>query len=233
MTSSINSLNSLITSNNSQTSQSSSNQALSPEQLIAQLLAQQTNSGSSYGPSYLLNLSATGAAYANSANSQSSGSQQDFWTDFQQLGQALQTNNLSAAQQAFASLSQLPGVQSAIQNNPNSPITQELSQIGSALQSGNLGSAQQAFATLQQQIASAATSSNVPKVGGHHHHHHGGGNNQASSTASTSTSDSSSTGNLLASIDSLLSTIETDSTGSGNTNDTGTTGTTPNVNITT
>lgn len=72
-------------------------------------------------------------------------------SDFQQLGQALQSGNLGSAQQAYATLSQF-----ITQNPPpggaggqKNPLALALSQIGSALQSGNLAGAQQAFSALQ------------------------------------------------------------------------------------
>ncbi len=65
---------------------------------------------------------------------------------FGQLTSAIQSGNLSAAQSAYATLSQ------GTSNDPNSPFAQALSTIGNALQSGNLSDAQQALATLQQQM---------------------------------------------------------------------------------
>ena len=184
MSSSISSLNNLIANSSSAAQQSSGNQALTLEQQLAQLLAQEANQTDTYGPPYVLDLSSTAASYTNGAAGASTATgattntsqQQGFSSDLKELGQALQSGNLSEAQSAFASLSQLPGVQSALQNNPNSQFAQAISQIGSALQSGNLGDAQQALSSLQQQVASSASgASSTPHVGGHHHHHHGGG----------------------------------------------------------
>jgi predicted lipoprotein len=64
--------------------------------------------------------------------------------EFKQLGQDLQTGNLSQAQTDFVTLSQSV----ASQFGSNSPITKALNKIGQALQSGNLSAAQQAFAAL-------------------------------------------------------------------------------------
>jgi len=69
--------------------------------------------------------------------------------NFNKLSQALQSGDLSAAQQAFAALSS----KSPNASNPNSP----LAKLGRALQSGDLNAAQQAFSSL--------------RTGGHHHHH--------------------------------------------------------------
>lgn len=79
--------------------------------------------------------------------------------DFQALSQALQSGNLSAAQQAFSSLSST--FPAGVANDPNSM----LAQLGQALQSGNLSAAQSVFSAMR----------------GHgHHHHHGGGAPQVS-----------------------------------------------------
>jgi hypothetical protein len=98
------------------------------------------------------------------------GQQDGFGQDFQQLEQAIQSGNLTAAQQAFSTLGQL--VTSSDTPNTNSPFLQALNQIGSDLQSGNISGAQQTLSSLQQASAE--------------HHHDGGG------AAGTSSSDSSS-----------------------------------------
>ncbi len=87
----------------------------------------------------------------------------EFKNDFQQLAQAIQSGNLSSAQQAYATLSQFisqnppPGGA----NGQSNPFAQALSQIGSALQSGNLSGAQSALTSLQQTLQS-----NRPPGGG-------------------------------------------------------------------
>src|ERR1035438_4742169 len=68
---------------------------------------------------------------------------------FQQLGQALQSGNLSAAQSDFASLQQ-GFSQSAAASNANStsaanPLSQAFNQLASDLQSGNLSAAQKDY----------------------------------------------------------------------------------------
>jgi hypothetical protein len=70
--------------------------------------------------------------------------------EFQQLTQALQSGNLSSAQQAFGALtsasnSGLLSVQ----------LSQDLSKLGSALQSGNLAGARQAYTSVQQNLQSS------------------------------------------------------------------------------
>jgi len=99
---------------------------------------------------------------------------------FKQLGQDLQSGNLSAAQSDFATLQQLvPQLSSSSSAQSKSPIDQAFNQLAKDLQSGNLPAAQQDFTTIQQdaQSQSAQTQST-----GEHHHHHGG--NSAASEAS-------------------------------------------------
>jgi len=103
--------------------------------------------------------------------------------EFQQLGQDLQSGNLAAAQQDFATLMQ--NAPAAAQgNNGNNTIGQALSALGQALQSGNLTAAQQDYATVQQDVQQAVGQTQ----GHHHHHHHGGGGGQPASSASSSAS---------------------------------------------
>jgi outer membrane protein assembly factor BamD (BamD/ComL family) len=106
-----------------------------------------------------------------SSNSQAVTSpQQQFRQEFQQLGQALQTGNLSAAQADFATLQQNSPSASATTSSSN-PIAQAFSQLGKDLQSGNLSAAQQDFSTIQQDTQNQSTQASSH----HHHHHHGGG----------------------------------------------------------
>lgn len=96
---------------------------------------------------------------------------------FQQLGQDLQTGNLSQAQNDFSTLEQL--LPSQLQTSAtstqagaqaSSPLSQTLKQLGQDLSSGNLSAAQSDFATLQQDIQQQGT--NTAHL---HRHHHGGG----------------------------------------------------------
>jgi outer membrane protein assembly factor BamD (BamD/ComL family) len=95
-------------------------------------------------------------------------SQQSFQKEFQQLGQDLQSGNLSAAQADFATLQQNSPSSSATVSTGN-PIASAFSQLGKDLQSGNLTAAQQDFTNIQQEVQSQSTQAH------HHHHHHGGG----------------------------------------------------------
>jgi len=100
---------------------------------------------------------------------------QQFQQDFQQLGQDLQSGNLSAAQSDFATLQQLgpQGSSSSSSAQSNNPIGQAFNQLAQDLQAGNLSAAQSDFSTLQQDLQNQATQ--APHY--HHHHHHGGGGN--------------------------------------------------------
>lgn len=87
-------------------------------------------------------------------------------SEFQQLAQALQSGNLSSAQQVFGALigsTKTSGLQSV-------QLTQDLNKLGSALQSGNLSSARQAYSTVQQNLQSSH-----PLAAHHHRGHHEGG----------------------------------------------------------
>lgn len=86
-------------------------------------------------------------------------------TEFQQLGQDLQSGNLSSARQDFATIEQtvrqrtaqilqhhhhfsIGGAQSGAANT----LAQEFSTLAQALQAGNLSAAQSAFSTLEQSL---------------------------------------------------------------------------------
>lgn len=116
---------------------------------------------------------------------------------FLQLVKAINSGNLTGAQQALAQLNQTLGNNSNGSNNadsPNDPFAQALDTIGQALQSGDIGGGQQALASLQQQAQAAR---------GHHHHHgHGGdagstGSTNASGTAAPASVAASTTGTTL------------------------------------
>ena len=80
--------------------------------------------------------------------------------DFQNLGKALQSGNLSDAQQAFATLQQDSPTSGQPQGNQSSNASNPMQDLGNALQSGDLSGAQTAFAQMQ-------------KAGkGHGHRHH-------------------------------------------------------------
>jgi outer membrane protein assembly factor BamD (BamD/ComL family) len=132
---------------------------------------------------------------------------------FQQLGQDLQSGNLTQAQTDYATLSkEFPGANQAgttagattaattaatttatTNTTPTTTATtttgtastaQQFAQLGQDLQSGNLQAAQQDYTNLQQ----SAQPNGAQQVRGHHrgHHHHGGGSQSASATSSSS-----------------------------------------------
>ena len=119
----------------------------------------------------------------NQQNSQNS--LQQIQQTFQQLGQDLQSGNLSAAQSDFATLQKLvPQLNSTASSSSTSqsdnPIAQAFTQLAKDLQSGNLSAAQQDFATIQQDFKNQATQSQTQAPQGHHHHHGGGGSSEIS-----------------------------------------------------
>ena len=96
---------------------------------------------------------------------------QQFRQEFQQLGQDLQSGNLSAAQSDFATLQQSgPQANSTSSSQSNNPLAQDFSQLSQDLQSGNVSAAQQDYAKIQQDFQTQAG-----QAQGHHHHHGGGG----------------------------------------------------------
>jgi hypothetical protein len=130
---------------------------------------------------------------------------QQIRTEFQQLGQDLQSGNLTQAQSDYATLSQdFPGVvatpaaastatalEAAATNASASatginPVAQAFTQLGQDLTSGNLRAAQRDYVNLQQDVQQVGQLNASQQVGGHHHHrHHGEGGTQAASSASS------------------------------------------------
>lgn len=95
-------------------------------------------------------------------------------SDFAQVGQDLQSGNLSQAQADFATLQKDLPQQTG--QTSNSKIGQDFNSLSQALQSGNLSQAQQAFSTTQNDLQSAGQAHR-------HHHHHGGGGQESGSSA--------------------------------------------------
>jgi hypothetical protein len=107
--------------------------------------------------------------------------------EFQQLTQALQSGNLSNAQQAFSALTGRATSSGFV----SVQLAQDLSKLGSALQSGNLTSARQAYSSVQQNLQHSN-----PLAAHHHRPHHGGGGSHLLTSGfpdSTGNSDSSTT----------------------------------------
>lgn len=94
--------------------------------------------------------------------------------EFQQLGQDLQSGNLSAAQQDFATFQSLaPQNTAASPAQSDNPIAQPFNQLSQDLQSGNLTAARQDYTQIQQDLQSRAEQTH-----GHHHHHGEGGSGE-------------------------------------------------------
>jgi hypothetical protein len=91
---------------------------------------------------------------------------QQFKQEFQQLGQDLQSGNLSAAQTDFATLEQSAPHASGSSSSANS-IVQEFKQLATDLKSSNTSAAQQDYSTIKQDFQNLAAQ--------HHRHHHSGG----------------------------------------------------------
>jgi hypothetical protein len=94
-------------------------------------------------------------------------------TAFQQLGNDLQSGNISAAQKDLSTITQnTPSSTSATNQSSRQP---EIQQLAQDLQSGNLSGAQQDYATIQRAMQQGHTA--------HGHHQHG--SDAASSTNSS------------------------------------------------
>ncbi len=104
---------------------------------------------------------------------------QQIQSQFQKVGQDLQSGNLTQAQADFATLSQqLPKPQQATgatTAGPTSTLAKDLQALGQDLQAGNLAASQTDFATIQQDAQQSSAQAQV-------HHHHHGGSSQASNT---------------------------------------------------
>ena len=106
--------------------------------------------------------------------------------DFKALQSALQSGDLSGAQQAFAAFQKdMPGSAQAAQaksaSTPNSQGAKDFQALQSALGSGDMAGAQQAFAAMQKDLQGAGWT-------GRHHHHHGDSANNTTQAAQGSSS---------------------------------------------
>jgi outer membrane protein assembly factor BamD (BamD/ComL family) len=119
-------------------------------------------------------MSISAISSSNFFNSSTQGIQsqmQQFRQEFQQLGQDLQTGNLSGAKSDFAALQPFsPQSSSASTAQTGNSIAQEFQQLSQDLQSGNLSAAQQDYSKLQQDFQNQSGQM-------HAHHHHGGSDN--------------------------------------------------------
>jgi soluble cytochrome b562 len=95
-------------------------------------------------------------------------------TEFRQLGQDLQSGNLTQAQSDYTTLSQ--NISNSTQNSSDNSLAKEFSALGQALQSGNLSAAKQAYSTVRQDVQQATA----------HVHHHRGSSQTSDSKSSSS-----------------------------------------------
>jgi hypothetical protein len=121
----------------------------------------------------------------SSATTQNPNKQQ-FKQSLQQLGQDLQSGNLSQAQSDFSSLQQLlPSSQQSSLLTPasgaqsSSPLATAVSQLAQDMKSGNTAATQSDLATVQQDVQQLGQQQGAGQA--HHHHHHGGESSQSSS----------------------------------------------------
>lgn len=146
--------------------------------------------------SSISSVSSTTNPYAYQTTSQNSFSQ--IAQDFQAVGSALQSGDLSAAQSALTTFQQaLQGSSSQSSNTnsqpfgKNSSANTDFQNLTSALQSGNLSGAQKAFASLQTDLKSAQSAHK-----GHHHHHHGASEASSAESSSSTPASSATTGTV-------------------------------------
>ncbi len=132
--------------------------------------------------SSISSISSSNPAYQN----YNAGNVQQTTQDFEAIGNALQSGNVSGAQSALTTFQQaLAGSNNSQSSSTqpfgkNSQANTDYQNLVSALQSGNLTSAQQAYTGLQKDLK--------PVHKGHHHHH--GSSAISGSTATTSTTSS-------------------------------------------
>jgi outer membrane protein assembly factor BamD (BamD/ComL family) len=104
-------------------------------------------------------MSITGILSSNLFNAQSAQTTaQKLKQEFQQLGQDLQSGNLSAAQSDFAALQQNAPQAGAASSSAQSgnPVTHAFQQLSQDLKAGNLTAAQQDYSTIQQDFKTQA-----------------------------------------------------------------------------
>jgi hypothetical protein len=124
------------------------------------------------------------AVNASSAQPAWQANAEQFKQSFQSLGSALQSGDLSSAQQAFASLQQLqPSNSSSTSNLDNGPLSNDWNTLSQALQSGDTKAAQAAFTQLQSDIQ-------THRKGHHHHHQPAAANAPSDPSQNTSNADS-------------------------------------------
>jgi hypothetical protein len=135
---------------------------------------------------------------------------QQIQTQFQKIGQDLQSGNLTQAQADYVTLSQqLPGglqASNSTSADHTSTLAKALQTLGKDLQAGNLAASQADFATIQQDVQQLSSSPN-----GRHHPHGVAGSSQPTTLQQdfTSLGKALQSGNL-ASAQQAYSTFQTD-----------------------
>ena len=114
---------------------------------------------------------------------------------FKNLASALQSGDLTGAQQAFAALQQLlpdPSASNQTQTGQSgsgqNQFATDLNAVGQALKNGDVSGAKKAFATLEQDMQS------VQGHRHHHRHHHGSSSTQSADSATANSSSQSTNG---------------------------------------
>ena len=115
--------------------------------------------------------------------------------EMQQLGQALQSGNLSTAQSDFATLRAAFSQPATGTGSTSNPVAQAFNQLGTDLQSGNMSAAQKDFSTVQQDLQNNLSSDHVR----HHHHFSSGGGSGDSSSQNSLLQDLNQIGQSLSS----------------------------------
>jgi outer membrane protein assembly factor BamD (BamD/ComL family) len=111
------------------------------------------------------------------------GSKRQSQNEFQQLGQDLQTGNLSGAQSDLATLQQnSPFASASSTSRSSSSLSQVFHQLSQDLQTGNLSAAKQDYSTIQQDFQNLTALRQA--LGGHQRHHHAGSSASNSSAVS-------------------------------------------------
>jgi hypothetical protein len=105
-----------------------------------------------------------------------------FQLEFQQLGQDLQSGNLSQAQGDVATLQQNAPTGAAVSGASSNSISQAFNALAQDLKSGKLSAAQSDFANIQQDLQQNAAQA----TRGHHHHRHHSCQADASQQSSSS-----------------------------------------------
>ena len=128
---------------------------------------------------------------AGVVNRASSSSPNSFQTEFQQLGQDLQSGNLSAAETDYATLSSQA---SSAPHIGGTQFDQDFGQLAQALKTGSLSAAQEAYKTAQQDLGQGNTTQSAM----HHHSQRGHGGNEQIAAEFMSLGQDLQSGNLAA-----------------------------------